>query len=324
MLMFFNIIGRGRYFIIPVFTLLLITCSEDPLIYEPDAISEEYYKIAAEKDTNSLHFFLISDWGYNGSQHQQIVAGSMEQLSREVGLDFIVTCGDNFQYEGVDSKHDRLWKENFEDVYHDSSLMVNWYPALGNHDHRGNTLAQVEYSALSDQWTMPGQYYTFTRRIDTTTIRFIVIDTHSLIGDYRNSDDQTSYSQTEQYLWFSGVLRNATEKWILVIGHHPVYSSGGHGDTEDLKVMIKPLLDQYQVDFYICGHDHHFEHIRENFTDYIVTGTGGSVRTAGHNSRTVFSISRLGFTYISLSGEKAKLYFISDNAQTAYYFEKTK
>jgi hypothetical protein len=55
-----------------------------------------------------------------------------------------------------------------------------------------------------------------------------------------------------------------------------------------------------------------------------VTGTGGETRNAGSNSRTVFSLSSLGFTYMALTGSALRLYFITPEGKIAYNYELNK
>ena len=279
-------------------------------------------------DSGALHFFVLSDWGFNGSNNQKEVEAEMNLVSQYVGLNFILTCGDNFQKAGVQSSDDRLWYSNYENVYADSALLVPWYPALGNHDYLGKPDAQIDYSATSEYWHMPARYYTFLQEVDSIiSVRYIVLDTPGLISAYQNLKDSTKYETIPQYSWLRNLLSETKEKWIIVTGHHPVFSASPyHGDTKELKSLVKPLFDKYNVDFYICGHDHDFEHAREKGknTEYIVTGTGGVIRREGSNERTVYSISVLGFTYISLSPDNAKLYFITSDGHIGYSFEKSK
>ncbi len=47
---------------------------------------------------------------------------------------------------------------------------------------------------------------------------------------------------------FEAKLAASTAQWKLVVGHHPVYSSGGlHGDTAELQQYVEPLLRKYRV-----------------------------------------------------------------------------
>ena len=59
-------------------------------------------------------------------------------------------------------------------------------------------------------------------------------------------------------------LGNSKSEWIIVIGHHPVVSSGGHGSESSTATMydnIRSELVKYKAALYICGHDHMLEHI---------------------------------------------------------------
>ena len=44
-------------------------------------------------------------------------------------------------------------------------------------------------------------------------------------------------------------------RWTIVVGHYPVFSWGDHGDNNELVKYLSPLLDNYQVDAYLSGHD---------------------------------------------------------------------
>lgn len=294
--------------------------------------SREHYENAFStlnrSDSTSLNFFVLSDWGFSGSIGQREVANEMSKISKLVNIKFILTCGDNFQIAGVNSVNDSLWQTNYENVYNDSALLLPWYPALGNHDYMGNPDAEIAYSSISKYWTMPARYYSFVKRIDLrTSALFIVIDTQGLIQAYQNLSDTMNYESIPQYAWIREELSKSENKWVIVTGHHPVFSASTfHGDTYEIKKLIKPLFDYYGVDFYICGHDHHFEHakFKTEYTDYIVTGTGGNPRPKGTNEQTLFSMSSLGFTYISLSRDKAQLYFITADGLIGYDYLKKK
>lgn len=303
-------------------TVYCIACIEnDVQIYKTDILKDRV-------DSNSVSFFVLSDWGFSGSSGQREVAAEMSRISRSAGIDFIMTSGDNFQVAGVTSVNDPLWKENYENVYSDSALQVPWYPALGNHDYYGNPEAQVEYSAISKCWKMQARYYSFVEKVDSASaVRFVVLDTQGLINDYQQLDDTAKYDSIPEYAWLKKTLSESHEKWIIVTGHHPVFSASTfHGDTYEMNKLIKPLFDRYGVDFYVCGHDHDFEHAKDqhNYTEYIVTGTGGYVRPIGKNDRTVFALSELGFSYFIVTRDFIDLYFITATDRIPYSIRKKK
>ena len=115
--------------------------------------------IVAKQYTNAFNILIISDWGWNGKLAQKNVAKCMAHTAENIKMQFVVSCGDNFQWNGVQSVNDTLWQDNFENIYNQPTLMVNWYPVLGNHDYIGNTKAQIDYSTKSNRWKLLNQYY---------------------------------------------------------------------------------------------------------------------------------------------------------------------
>jgi len=53
-----------------------------------------------------------------------------------------------------------------------------------------------------------------------------------------------------------------------------VWSVAEHGPTDTLVQRLRPLLIQYNVTAYFCGHDHNTQHIREenSTVEYVLTG----------------------------------------------------
>jgi len=284
-----------------------------------------------ETNEAEICFFIISDFGRNGYYYQRDVANAMGEISDIYqSPDFIITCGDNFQVNGVASTTDPLWNTSFENVYSHPSLLVDWYPVLGNHDYKGNTQAEIEYSKISRRWRMPDRYYSIIKYVnDSVKARFIFIDTPPLIEKYQKQTlkypDASKQDTVEQIKWLKNVLKDAKEDWIFAFGHHPVYSaSKKHGNTPELIDKLKPLFEKYGVDIYFCGHDHDFQHLKplNSNVEYIVTGTGATVRESNTNENSVFSLSEPGFTLLSITDKTLSLFFINKESKARYYFEK--
>jgi len=277
----------------------------------------------------SLNFFIISDWGWNGYLHQQEVADQMAIVADSLDPKFIVSCGDNFQIQGVASVQDPLWLTSFENVYKQPSLQVDWYPVLGNHDYKGNTQAEIDYSKISRRWRLESHYYSFVRKInDSISARLIFLDTPPLVDEYYEKPgypDVFKQDSAKQMKWLKDVLATSKEQWKLVFGHHPVYSaSHKHGNTPELIRRLKPLFEKYHVQFYVCGHDHDMQHLREKegAVDYIVPGVGGEPRPANSDERSVFSKSLPGFSMISLFADSLQFYFIDSKGKPVYTIKR--
>ncbi len=283
-----------------------------------------------KKIRGAFNFFIVSDWGWNGFKHQQEVADGMAMVADSIEPKFIVSCGDNFQINGVASTQDPLWLSNFENIYKQPSMLVDWFPVLGNHDYHGSPQAEIDYSKISRRWRLTDHYYSFARKInDSISVRFIFLDTPPFVEEYRkhpeNYPEITKQDTTKQLKWLKETLANSKEQWKIVFGHHPVYSaSPTHGNTKEIILHVKPIFDKYHVQFYFCGHDHDLQHLREKNSqvDYIVTGAGGEPRRDSTNAMTVFSKSLPAFSLISFKADTMQLNFVSSKGEIVYRYTR--
>ena len=297
---------------------------------EKEAKSDNQVSFSIKKYNKALNFFVISDWGWSGEKQQQVVANGMAIQAEQMDPQFIVSCGDNFQIAGVTSTTDPLWKSNFENVYNQKSLQVDWFPVFGNHDYKGSTQAQIDYSKISPRWKLKDHYYTCVRKInDSISARFIFLDTPPLVNQYHTKGgypDVAVQDTALQIKWLKDVLANSKEQWKLVFGHHPVYSaSDKHGNTPEMIQRVKPLLEKYHAQFYFCGHDHDFQRLRENgkTVDYIVTGTSGEPRPSSMNELSLFSNSTPGFSEVTFHADSIRVVFMGANGEPLYTIERS-
>ncbi|HWY30109.1 MAG TPA: metallophosphoesterase, partial [Candidatus Acidoferrum sp.] len=189
--------------------------------------------------SDGLNFLVFGDWGRRGERDQVEVAEQMAKAAGDVQPRFIVSVGDNFYENGVKSVDDPHWQKSFEQVYHDPKLQVPWYCILGNHDYHapGDCDAQIAYHRINPRWNMPARYYQQTHRVDDrTTADFFYLDTTPMIGGYYSwfSGEKTranvlTQDVPRQLAWFKSALAASSAPWKIVIGHHPIYSGGGHG-----------------------------------------------------------------------------------------------
>ncbi len=267
--------------------------------------------------TPGVSFLVVGDWGRDGASHQRDVAGQMELAAREFDSACVVSVGDNFYEDGVQSVNDGKWRSSFEDVYSGPRLArTPWFVALGNHDYGGVPQAQVDYTAHSPRWKMPARYFKVSGAVlGNPTVDFFVIDTSPMIaenalGDNAMAANVKTQDAGAQLAWLDRELAASQARFKFVFGHHTLFSGGStHGDTPDLIARLLPVLTAHRVTAYVNGHDHDLQHIVRDRLDCICTGAGSEVRPVSAIAGTKFCAARSGFSIISVRGGQVHLEF---------------
>lgn len=289
-----------------------------------------------------VRFVAIGDAG-KGNADQQAVADAIEAKCAADGCDFVVMLGDNIYEDGVSGVTDPQWQAKFETPY--QNINLPFYAALGNHDYNDNNLSsswsqgpiEVAYTDVSDKWTMPSTYYTFT----WGDAGFIVLDTNSIFFD-----DTTNGDQEEWYTTALAEVSNAN--WTFAIGHHPYLSNGRHGNAgnydsisvlgQELQNPVSPVNGRHvknflenhvcgTVDMYLAGHDHNRQWMDEPNalcgTEMIVNGAAASLTELDESRNNVFfeDYDTEGFFYVQIDGNQLTGQFIDKNG--LMNFEKT-
>jgi len=279
---------------------------------------------AADAKNGGLNFLIVGDWGRNGEKDQMAVATQMGIAAKNRDAKFIISVGDNFYENGVASVDDPQWQSSFEKVYTAPSLQVPWHVVLGNHDYHGNREAQIEYTRTSQRWNMPAHYFTRTEKIDAdNTVDFFYLDTTPMA---KSGDDKAVTSEAlkdlgpaKQVQWLEAALAASTAPWKIVIGHHPVYSGGEHGDTPYIIKHILPLLEKYKVQAYFNGHDHDLQHLQAGNVNLFCAGAGSKPRSTGKNPHTKFAQGgRSGFVTASLTPDELEVVMMDDQGKVLY------
>lgn len=206
---------------------------------------------------------------------------------------------------------DPLWGSHFTGLFTPQAFPVPFYPVRGNHDYRSlNPDAQLEYYTKHGEegrWIFPAAYYQIKKVLaDGTTIDLVFLDTILLAPEATESEtvihlhDQEKRKE-KQYAWLEATLAESTADWLLVFGHHPVFSAGEHGDTPSLVTRLLPVLEKHHVDMYVSGHDHtlqHLQHQPKTHTQFFVNGNGakmGLVRNVTQAAHVRKAEVKLGF-----------------------------
>lgn len=284
-----------------------------------------------ERDKNSTYMFVIGDWGRNGRYGQSELGHTMGEVADKVKPEFVISTGDNFYPDGVGSTTDAAWTSSFEDIYTAEGLSCPWYVTLGNHDYQGDVQAQIDYTEVSDRWEMPSRY--FHKDIETAsgaTIRILFVDTspynNAYYSNFRYRNAILGQDTAAQTVWMRGKLE-AEFDWKVVVGHHPLYTGGSRAtDRNYVRDNLEPILDEYEVDLYLAGHEHDLQHLKPSGhpTHHFVSGAGSKLRATGSINATLFAASIQGFLIIEAFEQSLKMEFVNVEGAIIYSYEMTK
>jgi len=185
--------------------------------------------------------------------------------------------GDNFYPSGVNDLDDMAerFAVTFEEVYsHDAFDNVPWYAIAGNHDHRGNVTAQMNYPG-SSRWIFPHHFHRVVREVripggdidrDTMKVEILAID--SIHVHHYNTSEHWGMQ------WIQHHLQHSDADYLIVAGHYPTHRTP----------ILDGLLPDHSVSAFVAGHDHCQKHEIKNGVDHFVSGAGMELNYTSHNS----------------------------------------
>ncbi len=195
------------------------------------------------------HFVMVGDTGTGGAA-QVAIAKRMS----EVPFDLMVFLGDIAYESGTPTQ----LETRFFQIYRDYLRYVPAYPAIGNHERRTRQgRPYFEAFVLPE----PERYYSF----DWGDVHFVAID--------------TTQRDTKQLQWLTDDLGKNKLPWVIVYGHHPMYTNALRGPQRGIRRAFAKILTDHKVDLVIMGHEHHYERFRVGGVNYIVSGGGGGQLT---------------------------------------------
>ncbi|XP_039127725.1 purple acid phosphatase 8-like [Dioscorea cayenensis subsp. rotundata] len=291
------------------------------------------------KPDASLSLLAIGDWGRKGTFNQSLVAKQMGRIGEELGIDFVISVGDNFYDAGLIDVYDKSFEESFTNIYTAKSLQKQWYAVLGNHDYRGNAVAQLDpiLRDIDKRWLCLRSFM-----VNTDIAQFFFIDTTPFVKKYwkhpkKNHYDWRGVAPRKKYI--SKVLKDleialseSTSIWKVVVGHHTIRSVSEHGDTDELVDMLLPMLEasNFGVDLYMNGHDHCLEHISSDDSpiQFLTTGGGSKAWRGIFNPNKVDTLRLFydgqGFISLQLTKTDAKVVYYDVDGNVIHTWSRTK
>ena len=281
-------------------------------------------------------FFVVGDWGREGTVNQTGVSKLMADVGRKKSPQFIVSTGDNFYPNGLNSTHDELFDLSFKNVYTGKALQVPWYAVLGNHDYGDGILGFCENDqsktacdrspkhqlgqalvSRDPRWYCQRRY---TKRFGSGLVDMFFIDTSPMVLEYHDMEwgrypgGITEQSWESQLKELESDIQSSKASWKIVVGHHPPRTNGDHGNNADLMQHLEPILRDGNVDAYFSGHDHNLEHLkfRDLDTEYFVSGAGSDCdRGFTGTTDSMFQYQYSGFVAVDVSNNHIEVNFYS-------------
>lgn len=286
-------------------------------------------------DASTLDLLAIGDFG-TGDEAQRAVSRGMMAYAKTLPkpIDGLLLLGDNFygpMKEGVKSPR---WQTGFSDMYPGTVYPGPCWPILGNHDYHDNNGFEIQpaYAASLNRktrWTMPGKYYRLDLPAVKPQVTLLMIDTNWESINRKIHDDKSCWmppaETTAQMAWLEAELAKPRAPFTFVVGHHPIYSDGKHGDTTELVNELGPLLEKNGVHLYLCGHDHDLQHLEleKLRTSFAISGGGGArlyENTAPRPGSVVHEV--FGFSHISFNNDHFLFRHIDPNGKVVHAFYK--
>ncbi|KAL7114435.1 hypothetical protein ACP275_04G121200 [Erythranthe tilingii] len=274
------------------------------------------------KGDGTLSFLVLGDWGRKGDFNQSQVAFQMGKIGEELNIDFVVSTGDNFYDNGLEGETDPAFVDSFTNIYTANSLQKQWYSVLGNHDYRGDTVAQMSpaLGKIDSRWLCLRSFV-----VNAEIAELFFLDTTPFVDDYFTNPEHTydwrHVTPTNTYTTnaladLESALKESRAKWKIVVGHHAIRSVGHHGDTPELVHHLLPILQANNVDFYMNGHDHCLEHISDDISpiQFLTSGAGskawrGDIKNMNGEALIKFFYDGQGFMSVHLTHSDVELVF---------------
>lgn len=202
------------------------------------------------------HLLAVGDWG-SGTPEQGEVAQQMAEYAGEHPVVRILTTGDNF----YSNDSDELMMPFEWAVASEVPFWITW----GNHDVESSRRMEV----VDDVFDSPPRWGLY----EWGDVDIIVLD--------------STQSRNELQTHFLSEVMANREDPAVVVFHHPVYSCGPHGSSEQIADEWLGSFDD-DVVLVLSGHDHMYERFEVAGIAYVVTGGGGRFLTelspcpAGH------------------------------------------
>lgn len=256
-----------------------------------------------------MHYAWASDphWGA-GTRNAEATKKILKNISQGDYDAFFIT-GDIADFGMITSNYEETIKDIKENLGE-----VPFRAVPGNHDALVNSISVFKRTFMEKDC----EYY---YRMDNGKVHILVIN---LLWD-------NSEWSSKQEKWLVEQLESIPqEETVIVVSHCYVLSSGYYdpiagknwGDIPGVINAICPILEKYNVDLHISGHDHFYEFAQKDGVSYAVVGTMGGKLDEDLCYSSPYSKwvdnSHFGYMDMSIYEGKIQLNFLDEDGINLY------
>ncbi|MCK5208019.1 MAG: metallophosphoesterase, partial [Cyclobacteriaceae bacterium] len=198
-------------------------------------------------DPSNFQFALVSD--NTGSSRQGIFDLAVKKLNMMMP-EFVLSVGDLIQGYTEDTSSIKVQWDDFNQKVDKLNMPFFYLP--GNHDIT-NLVMQKEWEKRYGR-----RYYQFTYK----GVLFIILDS--------NDDDDHNLTEAQTSFALNALKENPDARWTFVLMHHPIWKYDTGGRFEKIEEALSNR--KHTV---IAGHEHHYQYIERNESNYYVLATTG-------------------------------------------------
>lgn len=216
---------------------------------------------------------------------------------------FILSAGDQIDYSNANNNAVRE-REYAGFLYPSLLRSLPLATTIGNHESRGDDYS-LHYNNPNTEAnlgaTASGSDYYFSYG-DALYI--------SLNSNNRNVGEHAKLMQ-------QAIDSHPDAKWKIVMFHHDIYGSGApHSDIDgaNLRILFAPLMDQFNIDVCLTGHDHSYARTFQILDGKVVDYGDGDQITDPDGTMYLSAGSASGSKFYELN--KVQQYFIAERNNT--------
>lgn len=243
-------------------------------------------------DAPELHLAAAGDVGDSGPR-LDATAAAIEEVDARQPVDALLLLGDNAYPSGDPAElRDTVFRPFGPLLAGGTELLA----VLGNHDvKQGHAAGQVAALGMDGRW--------WARHVGEVLI----------IGLDSNEVDDP-----DQLAWLERTLASSTDRWRIVMLHHPPYSAGYQGSRGDVRRAFAPLFERYGVQLVLSGHDHDYQRSKPiNGVTYVVSGGAAGTRRTGEDDFTAVSFSWHNFVELAVFHDRLVIRAVNQDVRVA-------